>query len=269
MADIRNLDIVATNQSISTMDSAVSSALGGINGSTIINKFGRNAAVGTSLVPCTIGGVYRMPQVSGVATLRVKIGNAEDLHTTGAGAREVTLQGLDETGALTTEAIATNGTSSGTASTTTWLRLFRVWVSESGTYGDSGAVSQAANIVIETTGGVAWATITKDVFGFCQSEIAFYTVPLGKKVILLDYNITFDTTKIVSFAFMKRESILDAAAPYEAFRLQFQGVGLDAPWQYSPSGGMVFNELTDIGFFVSATSSSDVSCDFTMVQMDV
>ena len=270
MADIRHLDINETNKAVSTIDNAIASALGGISGSSIIQKFGRieSGSVVAGYKPACVGGIYRMPKTTGAIALRVKIGNVADVHTTGAGAREVTLQGLDETGAFAEEAIDTNGTSSGTASTTTWLRVFRAWVSKSGTYGDTGAVSQAADIIIETAGGVAWLTITKDDYGFSQSEIGMYTVPLGKKVVLLDYNITCATTKVVKFAFMKRESILDTAAPYQAIRLQFQGVGLNQPWKHSPQGGTVFNELTDIGFFAGATSASDISVDFTMLEMN-
>ena len=268
MADIRHLDINGTNKSISTIDSAVVSALGDISGASIIQKFGRDDAVATTFKPVCIGGIYKMPQVSGATTLRVKAGDAADT-LLGAGARKVYLHGLDETGAYVHEELETNGASAGTAGTVTWIRVFRAYVSESGAYGDIGTLSQAADIVIETTGGVAWLTIKKDaVIGFCQSEIGFYTVPLGKKAILLDYNITFDTTKVVDFAFMKRESILDTAPPYQAWRVQFQGVGLDAPWKHSPHGGLVFNELTDIGFFTRGASTPGVSVDFTMLQIN-
>ena len=269
MADIRHLDINGTNKSISIMDSAVASALGDISGASIIQKFGRHDDVATVFEPMAIQGIYRMPKASAAVALRVKIGNAADIDTIGAGARKVTLQGLDETGALVTEEISTNGAASGVASTTTWMRLFRAYVSEAGTYGDYNVASQTADIIIETAAGVEWARLEKFTPGFCQTEIGCYTVPLGKKVVLLSYNLTLESGKTVDIACMKRESILDVAAPYQAFRLQFQGVGLkDVPFNYEPPGGLVFNELTDIVFFVKSAATAVISCDFTMLQMN-
>ena len=90
-------------------------ASGRIPGLSVVHKFGR-ASVGTTYSPVTFGGVYNTPQVAGATTLRVKAGDANDT-AAGTGAREVTLIGLDETGAEVTEAVATAGAAASATTT--------------------------------------------------------------------------------------------------------------------------------------------------------
>lgn len=91
-------------------------AEGAKHGYSIVHKFGRNESVGTSFVPIAGGGIYRTPQTGSATTLRVKAGNANDA-SDGTGARAVTIEGIDSTGALASEVLATNGTSAGAAGT--------------------------------------------------------------------------------------------------------------------------------------------------------
>ena len=69
---------------------------GNIAGHSLVHKFGKNEDVGATFEPLTIGGVYQTLQPAAATTLRVKAGNANDT-AAGTGAREVTVQGLDET----------------------------------------------------------------------------------------------------------------------------------------------------------------------------
>jgi len=241
---------------------------GNVVGHSLIHKFGRNENVGAAYEPLTFGGVYQTPQPASATTLRVAAGNANDT-AAGSGAREVSFQGLDETGALVTEAVATAGASASSATSATFIRLFRAWVSSSGTYGTVSAGSHAADIVIENgAGGTTWATI--DVTGFpkSQSEIAAYTIPLGKTGYLISYIATTDSNKAVDIFFFKREAILDAAAPYEAMRLQFEEVGIQGHIAETFAGAIKFTELTDIGFLVKAASPAHVSANFELLLVD-
>jgi len=242
---------------------------GNITDHSLVHKFGKNEDVGSAFEPLAIGGIYQTPQVSGATTLRVKAGDANDT-AAGSGAREVTLEGLDETGALVTEAIATNGASSGTAGSVTWLRLFRAYVSESGTYANATTGSHADDIVIETTGGVAWLTIDTDSQDFerGQSQVGSYTVPLGKTAYLHEYVLTTDSNKAVDFVFMQRQGILETSAPYQAMRCVIEEVGIQGYFPGSFLGGQSFPELTDIGFMVKAASTAVVTADFEIVLVD-
>ena len=78
---------------IGSRESYFEAAKGNITGSTIVNKFGRNASVGTTYVPVTVGGVYNTPQPAAATTLRIKAGGDANDAAAGTGAREVTVVG--------------------------------------------------------------------------------------------------------------------------------------------------------------------------------
>lgn len=239
----------------------------GKSGIIPVFKFGRNSAVGTSFVPVSSGGVYQTPQAASATTVRVKAGgNAADT-AAGAGAREVTVQGLDATGALVSEAIATAGASASAVTTTTFMRIFRAYVSASGTYATASAGSHTAAITIENgAGGTDWLTIDATDFTKGQIQIGSYTVPLGYKAYLHEIQIQIASTKVVDVILFKRGNILEAAAPYSAMRADqvYNGLteaGLHLHFKYPK----VFQPLTDIGFMAKvASSTAGVSVEFNL-----
>lgn len=243
---------------------------GNVANHSMVHKFGHNEAVGTTLAPITSLGTYPTPQVASATTLRVKAGGNANDTAAGTGAREITLQGLDETGALVEESIATAGASASTATTTTFVRLFRAYVSSSGTYATETTASHAATITIENgAGGTDWATIDLNGFGLSQTTIGAYTVPLGKTAYLLGYKINAESTKVVDGIFFQRQSILDTAAPYEAMRIVFEISGLTDYRSHDFTAPIAFPELTDIGFMAKvSTGTADVDVDFEILLVD-
>ncbi len=241
---------------------------GELKGYTMVHKFGKHEDVDTTYEPLSIGGIYNTPKSSGALAMRVKAGNADDT-AAGDGAREITLQGLDETGALVTDTLATAGESAGAAGSVTFMRIFRAYVSKSGVYAGSGADSMAASVVIEKTGGTGdWLTIHKPDVGRGQSQIGQYTVPLGKTAYVLSYTLTTNSNKAVDFLFFKREGILDLAAPYQARRTVIEEVGIQGHMQGSFEGGQKFTELTDIGWMVKAAATAIATVDFEIILVD-
>lgn len=229
---------------------------GNVAGHSIVHKFGRNASVGTTFVPLSIGGLYLTPQVSGATTLRVKAGNTNDT-ATGSGARSITLQGLDETGALVSETIPTAGVSAGTASSATFIRLLRAYVETSGTYATTSAGSHAADIVIENgAGGTDWATISVTDFPRSQSEIGCYTIPLGKTGYVKTIEATIQATRTVDVIMLQRKNILETAVPYSALREVKQWTGLSGGVNSLPAAPLgKFPALTDIIFIAKAVAT--------------
>ncbi len=266
--DGRNKAISAFENRLPTEEFYTEVARGNIEGHSFVHKFGKNDAVGTSLVPICNAGVYQMPQVANATTLRVKIGNANDT-AAGSGAREITLIGLTETGAEVTETIPTAGTSAGAASTATFLRLDRAYVSKSGTYPTAvGAHSQAADIVIENgSGGTDWLTIKATM---AQSHVGAYAIPLGKTAFINGFFSTVDSNKAHDLHLFMRKNILQAAAPYSGFRVQTHVVGLKDPLIPSfkiPVGP--FEELTDLVWVAKVgTGTASVSIDFEVHLID-
>lgn len=243
-------------------------AKGNIAGHSIIHKFGHNDAVGTTFMPVAIGGVYPMLQVGGAVTLRIKAGGDANDTAAGSGAQEVTLEGLDETGALVTAAVATAGVSASSATTATLMRFFRGWVSASGTYATLAAGSHAADIVIEDSGGAGdWGTIELNGFPLSQTEIGLYPVPLGFEAQILSATVWSDSTKTTDLVLFQRQNILETAAPYTAMRIlvdvHLEGGESDIKPR-SPMGS--FPALTDLGFMAKVDSgTASVSVDFDIL----
>jgi hypothetical protein len=242
---------------------------GNVPGYSVVHKFGRHDAVGTTFEPISMGGGYQTPQAASATTLRVKAGNANDT-AAGSGAREITLVGLDETGAEVTEALATAGTSASSATTATFMRLYRAYVSDSGTYSTSTTGSHTADVTIENgAGGTDWLTIDSTDYPRGQSEVGAYTVPLTKTAYIQSIRISVDSTKTATVMLLKRENILEAAAPYSAMRLQMQfgGVTGEAIVRLDTPMGP-FPALTDILFMAKAGTPAEVDVDFEIILID-
>ena len=238
---------------------------------SVIHKFGRNVAVSTSFEPVSVGGIYQMPQVAAATALRVKAGNTNDT-ALGSGARSITIQGLDETGALVSEDLPTAGVAAGADSTNTYIRLFRAYISTAGTVSTVAGGAQAADIVIENAAGSAdWLTISATDFDRGQSQVACYTVPLGKTGYIQTYDASVDikAAKPVSLLLMQRRNILESAAPYSALRTieEFDGIESEmSRLREVPLGP--FPALTDLIWFAKAAATSGVSINFTIMLVD-
>jgi len=237
-------------------------------GYDVVHKFGRNLAVPTSFVGVSVGGLYLTPQVAAATNLRVKAGNTNDT-AAGSGARGITLLGLDETGAEVEETLATAGVSASSTTSATFIRLYRAYVSTSGTYGTTTAGSHAADIVIENgAGGTDWLTIDSTGYPRGQSEVAFYSVPLGKTAYVTSIQCSVQSNKTADIVMVQRRDILDAAVPYQAMRtvLQLGAVAGHASLRPATPFGP-FPALTDIGFLSKGAAVSEVDVNFEIVRI--
>jgi hypothetical protein len=220
---------------------------GAIDGWSVVHKFGA-ANVGTTYTPVCEGGFYRTPQVAGATTLRIKAGGDANDTAAGTGAREVTLEGLDATGAEIVETIATNGASASTATTNSFIRLHRLYVSASGTYATQSTGSHVGDIV----------------------QIAVYSIPTGKKGFIKEVFMSIDTNKTVDVTFFQRKNILETAAPYTPMRLITEAKGLSGPFSLpiqTPING--FDGPCDIGFMAKvSTGTADLTVDFEILLKD-
>jgi hypothetical protein len=219
-------------------------------------------------VPVANGGVYQTPQAASATTLRIKSGGNANDTAAGSGAREITLQGLDENFEVVTETLATAGASASSATSATFTRLYRAYVSGSGTYGSAAAGSHSDDIVIENgAGGTDWATIDATDFPKSQTEIGAYSVAAGATGYVKLRNLSIDSGKTVDVIFFSRTNIDQTSAPYDAMRAQSVVSGV--------SGGSIetFGSVdipfgpyvgpTDIGFLAKvSTGTANVSVEF-------
>jgi len=240
-----------------------------VKGHSIVHKFGHNKDVGTSYEPVVAGGVWQTPQVSGATQLRVKAGDANDT-AAGSGAREVTIVGLDATGVMVSETLATAGTSASANTTNSYVRLLRFYVSASGTYGTQSTSSHVAAIVIEDAAGANdWGMIDLNGFGHGQSQIGIYTTPKGYDAFLSAISIQTESTKPTSFLFLKRENILETAAPYSAVRTFQEFVGVEGAVSQVFDTPIRMPELTDFGPMAKVSSgSAEVSVEMEIVLVE-
>ena len=251
-----------------TYPSSLDIARGLASGCRSFNKFGRNTSVGSSFVPVSRSGFYRTPQANAHVHLRIKAGGNANDTANGSGAREIVLIGIDEFGDYTTQALATAGASASAQTSKSFIRLFDVYVSKSGTYSTQTARSHAGTITIENAaGGEDWAVIVDGTLGRGKTEMAVYTTPRDRSAALRNVTISSDSDKKANIVLYKRENILEVAAPYTSMLLVTeypQSAGLldvvfDPPLYFPP--------LCDFGFLANVSASTaDVSVNMDIIE---
>lgn len=248
-------------------DYLIEVARGNVAGAAIVHKFGEHS-VGTTLVPVCEGGVYQTPTTA--TALEFLSSDANDT-SAGTGAREVTVIGLDSSWNEVSQTVTTNGTSA-VALGTNLIRLYRWYVSSSGTYATSSSGSHAGTLTVRVSGaGATWSTIGTSPFAEGQSQIGAYTVPTGKTAYLLSDQVDVDTSKTIDAVFFQRPNADDVATPFSgAMRVvaKYIGVSGHQPHIYSTPKGP-FVGPCDIGFMAKhASSTGDVSVDFELLIID-
>jgi hypothetical protein len=242
-------------------------AQGKITGYSLVHKFGA-ALLTTSIAPITNSGFYRVPTTATV--LEFVSGSANDT-AAGSGAQEITIIGTNNTWDEVSQTIETDGTTA-VALTTNLTRLYRWYVSRSGTYATQSAGSHAGILTIqEDSGGDVWSSIPITPFPIGQSQIGVYTVPAGKTAYLLSKNVFVDTSKTADVYFYQRPLADDVTTPYTGtMRLVEREVGITGGYDLrtkAPKGPFV--GPCDIGFMGSVSvGTADASAEFELLVVD-
>jgi len=234
--------------------------------------FGRNADVGTTYEIVSPDGIFRTPQFSSPQQLRIKAGNVND-DVAGTGARTITLIGMGTDYQVVTEIVNTAGASSGALTTQSFVRLFRAYVQDSGTFASVGTYSHAGDIVIETSAGEQWGCIDATDIPRGITQIGAFTVPDNifdritiKEAYISGYVLTVDSGKSADFLIVRRENANETTAPYTPMRVIREHlqvvdavvVDLTVPLGPYPPG-------TDISIFAKAPTSAAVTMDLEIV----
>ena len=237
---------------------------GEIPNAFIVHKFGANDNVGNTLEPVALSGNYRTPTTA--QSLEILSSDADDT-AGGLGARKVKVIGLNASGDEIEEEITLNGLTP-VSLTNNFLRVYRMYVSESGTYANQTAGSHQGILTLRASGGgVTWAIITIEAgFGVGQTEIGAYTVPKDTECYLLHKVMSVNSNKVADLYFFRRENINQTTAPYTAMRLVEKHIGLIGIEEITSRSSIAkFSELTDIGFLATATTSAEVSVEFELL----
>lgn len=141
-----------------------------ITGASNINKFGANSNVsGAEETIWTQGG--NIPWPAAAFTAEIISSDAADT-SAGAGARVVTVEGLDSDYNFQTADVTLNGTTAvAIAGANPWLRVNRAFVISSGTGGGAAGTVHIRN----QSGGAIYANLGAG----NQTQMAVYTVPAG------------------------------------------------------------------------------------------
>ncbi len=239
---------------------------GNVPGHSIINKFG-HGNLGTTISPVSTSLEYRTP-IAHVA-LEFVSSDANDT-ADGTGAREITYVGIGADYKETTFVIATNGTTAVPLSTSL-LRMYRWYVSASGTYATAIAGSHTGILTTRVAGaGETWATINVSPFPFGQSEIAVFTIPDGHRAFITQHNISVDTAKSVDIYLFSRSGIDVVEAPFTAMKIVVHYVGLtgDNPSSFKAPLDS-FTPRTDVGYMgMVSVGTADVSIHFAVLLIE-
>jgi hypothetical protein len=179
---------------------------GNVSGKTAVRVFGRDSAATTTsrLIWDVSSTAY--PFLTSAIALRIKAGgNAADA-SSGAGARSITIYGLDGTGAAISETLDTNGESASSSTSATFYRINYAEVATAGAIG----VANTAAITIETTGGVTVARIPT---GVGKTRLALYSTPVNKMGYLRRVRVSAEGSKAGNFIVYTRKTILDVSVP--------------------------------------------------------
>ena len=238
---------------------------GNVTGHTMVHKFGRNDAVpnGSWAFVTLLGQTSHV--LSAATTVRIKAGGDAADTAAGAGAREITVQGLREiTLAEETEVIATAGAGVSLATARLFWRVHRVWVSSVGTYGGANT----ADIDIEN--GAGGTDIIKIAIEEGQTQDAVFSIEGGKTGYLLSIHITVDSGKKADIRMFTRNSLDDTTAPMPAKRLKLYFDGIAGEFHYDPKGAeLSLDEKTDIWFEAQGVgATAEVSVDFEILMVD-
>ena len=264
-----NTLINITNHPLITQDFLNEIARGGVEGAYTVHKFGANDVVGTAITPITISGFYRTPTTA--TSLEIVSDDAQD-SAAGNGARKFLIIGLNSTGHEISEEVTMNGLTP-VALTNQYLRLYRFYAIESGSYATQTIPSQLGTITIqETGGGDVWSelNIVDGGFGVGQSEIGVYTVPKGYNCWLLKKVMSVDSVKSANIYFFQRQNITKTTAPYSTMRLVEKHIGVTGVQEINSRSAITkFPELTDVGFMAETTTgTASISIEFEMVCLD-
>lgn len=206
-----------------------------------IQKFGYAGSVGTSFA--TIWeGVTPYPYITsaGVATL-TSTDSASDDGTT------ISVQGLDENYELATETVTVGGA----ASTTTWLRIFRMATITCNT----GNVN--VGTITATVGGTVRAYIGA---GEGQTLMAIYTVPAGYRAYLLSVYASPSKQKEMTVRLITRPQDNGGS-----FNVKAYGTAFGAAFERKYLINEVFTAKTDIELQAKVDATSGVSGGFELL----
>jgi len=245
-------------------------ANGNYNDAKVIHKFGYNPDVETAMEDVIFqGGVYTW--LSSALQLEAVSTDADDT-VAGAGEQQVTVEGLDDSFDEVSAVIDMNGASASTATTQTFRRIHRAYVSRVGTYMATSLTDcQQGNITIRTKSAgathIVLGSLTSTRQG--QSLVARYTIPRYHKGFLNRVNVITLSTKPVNIYLYQRTNANITAAPgMTCKRLVQCWENVAGEFTWTSEIPIAFDQMTDVWLSCNVpTTTAAVQANYELVQV--
>jgi hypothetical protein len=210
-----------------------------------IHKFGFNAAVpnGSFADIWSYGPtVSPYPWPTTAEKVRVKSGGNGDDDIAGDGARTVRIFGLDQNWEFASDDIELAGAAQSAESTNTYRRIFRMYVVDTGTYGESNT----GNIVLENVTSNQVLAYIDATLG--QTNMTHFTIPAGFTGYLKAFQVQVSTgtTKDADIRLWIRPNAAKTNPPMRASRMVQQWIALVDNIQTDYNVARAIGEKTDI-----------------------
>ncbi|MHC4950552.1 MAG: hypothetical protein ACYTEU_06145 [Planctomycetota bacterium] len=255
---------------IANRDFLIEVQKGNVSGHSIVHKFG---AAGITTNEVDVWSVASTYPFSATAPALVEAVSTSSNDAPGSpGARVITIAGLDSSWAAATANFTMNGATA-VAGAASWARVNRMWVVDSGTYGNTGRDSNVGSISLQISGGGrVLAEIDQDATrGYGQTQMAVYTVPSGKTGYVLSASVNVDSNKSATFYFWQRNDADDnVTTPFRGKRLIIQLDGVATGFNFAPMSPLgPFAEKTDLWWSaIGGGAGTNVSVDFEILLVD-
>jgi hypothetical protein len=248
-------------------------AKGNVPGHDLVHKFGRNQGIpnGSWEVINTVGTAGLAPlgiHLQTAATMRVKAGGDAADTAAGNNAREITIEGLDSNWDEVSEAVATAGAGASAATSASFIRVNRAYVSSVGTYGESNN----ANVTIEDSGGAADMILISNSLG--QTQDAQYTIPRLRYGFLTRVKFSVDAASAashVNFIVWRRGNANDTSAPMVggSARMLYWADGVTEHYEHIFHQPIRLDPYTDIWIeAIGNSGTAAVTADFDIILVD-
>lgn len=223
-----------------------------------VHKFGKKTTLTGGFTEIWEGGTHTWPTAA--AAVRIQAGGDAADDAAGAGAREITVQGLDENWKEQSETIATAGASASSYTTITFIRVFRAFVSVVGTY----HASNTADIIVEDASANTHAFLAA---GIGQTQMTQYTTPINTISSLSRYSFTVDTGKQIDIRMYQCPNANDVSTPFSGSkRLIHEWLGISGTVRDRLDANVTFMGATDIWFeALVSTGAASVSIDYDLI----
>lgn len=230
-------------------------ALGKVNNSYVVHKFGKANSVGTSWVTLCSSCTSLYSYLTSASKLNLTSTSASDT-AAGIGARTVLVQGLNSTYDLIEENATLNGVTP-VQTTNSFIRVFRMYVLTAGS--NNGAVGT----IDASVGAAVKSRIDLDTgISNGQTLMAMYTIPRDKVGLLTTKQSTIGSGKEADVQFVMRKF-------GGVFRVQEEVDLYQNIWDYHHPTPKVFCEKTDLEFrAVNGAPVSEVHAEFELIILD-